>query len=227
VSFFASLNGSLRVTAAKLAAPYAGVWVVDVTADGVGATSGAATVRVGSLELVGTVDPRRSGVYRSETRLRIVGGARGWRSVVKARPYHNDAGLKRSRLVQDVANDCGETVVLPAGLDMPTMGVDFVRESARASRILEQLLGPSLAWRVGLDGVTRIGAPEASEVGKGVELVAYDPRTGLATLSLDGAGLTWGTVLRDSRLTEARKVRDFAIELSSSKLSALAWTVAA
>lgn len=227
MSLYASLNGSLRVIAAKLGAPYAGAWVADVVVDGAAALSGVATLAIGTLSLVGTIDPKRIGTFRGETRLRMVAGARGWRSIVKARGYHNDAGLKRSRLVQDLANDCGETVTLPAGLDMPPMGVAFVRESARASRILEQLLGPALAWRVGFGGVTTIGTPAASEVGKGVELVAYDSRTGVATLSLDGAGLTWGTVLRDQKLPEARKVRDFALELSSSRLSALAWTVPA
>lgn len=219
-----SLAG-LRATQAKLRAPRAGIWVAQVDVDDDTELAGAVVLRIGGTELRGTVDPKRSGRFGLAKRFyRVVGGAMGWQSTVKLRPYHNDAGVKRAKVLADLARDVGETLTLSADVDATRLGVDFLRQVAPASRILAQVLPSSTPWWVGFDGVTGLGARALREAGAGVELLDYDPRARVAWLAIDNpAAAQPGTVLRDQRLARPLEVRDLDLEASSGAMRASAW----
>lgn len=187
---FLSVNG-VQVDEATLHLPAQGCWVATArVADDV-ATSGPAALVIGDLTLAGSINPLRSGRYQTRTTLEVVGGL-GWRNSVPARHYHNDAGIKRSTVLQGAAELVGETV---SGAPTDRVGVDWVRPEGPASDTLNQL-APD--WYMGLDGVTRATArPEVTEAGEGVELLAYDPANHLVTLKATSlAAVTIGTVLR-------------------------------
>jgi hypothetical protein len=220
MSDFASVAG-YRVVSASLFVPRAGAPVVDLDLDRAVGLAGSVTVTLGALVLVGTVDVARSGTFALTSKLRVVGGADGWRETVKARAYHNDAGVKRERVLTDLAALVGETLSLPSSLS-PSLGAHYLRPAAPASRLLEQLVAPSLWW-VGADGVTVVGPRVAQEAGRDVEVLSYDPREKVARLGLDDARMAWpGTVLR-KRLDVPLAVRELVVTMKGSSFTATAW----
>lgn len=108
-----SLNGR-RVIAADVRLPPSGVWTADLDLDEAAAPlTGAAVVQLGALTLRGTVDPTHSGEFADARRVRVLGGAGGWGKELPPRSYHNDAGVKRSTILQDAAREAGETSCSP------------------------------------------------------------------------------------------------------------------
>lgn len=219
-----SLAGRLA-TSARLCAGYADIWTADVTLDQEATLSGAVVLTIGGTELRGTIDGARSGTFLLSSHFRVIGGAAGWRKTVKARPYHNDATLKRSRVLADLARDVGETLTLPADVDASYLGLHFVREAAPASRIIEQLL-PSTRWWVGFDGVTVAGARPSRMAPPSVELLDYQVRTRSALLALDRAeSVEPGTIIRDARLSSPLQIRHVEIDAAGSGLRAQAFVM--
>src|SRR5262249_49558900 len=157
------------------------------------------------LSLRGTVAPAFSGVFELALQVRVVGGAYGWQKCVPAKPFHNDAGVKRSSVALDIARQVGETLNLLDGVDCP-LPADFVRQAAPASRVLEQLF-PSTPWWVGYDGSTVVGARAPAEVTGSFDLIDYDPRQKVATVACDDPGaIVIGSIVRD-RLRAPLSVR--------------------
>lgn len=98
------------------------------------------------------------GPWMGRSAYRLVGGAGGWQQSLPPKSYTNDAGVKLSKVISDAAASAGEQV---AGLPAGACGPAFDRLAGPASQVL-QLLAPR-AWRVDADGVTRFGAPPATE----------------------------------------------------------------
>jgi hypothetical protein len=92
------------------------------------------------------------GVAEGKASYRVVAGAGGWGRMIPRKPYRNDAGMKISNLISDVARTVGETVA-----DVPTarVGSHYARAEGPASAVLNQLA--PRGWRVDFDGVTRFG----------------------------------------------------------------------
>lgn len=218
---FLTLDGR-RATAVSLHVPSRGVWFADVDLDGDATLEGAVEVVVGSLTLTGTIAPAFSGVFQLGARYRVLGGAGGWSKPVDARHYHNDAGIKLSTVLGDLAREVGETISVQSAADV-VIGVDFVRERAPARRTLEALLSADASWWVRYDGITEVGARAVVDVGAGVEILDYDPRTRLATLSADDfAPVVIGSRLT-ARLTAPVVVRELDAEAKGSSLRFVAW----
>lgn len=215
-----SINGT-RAIAATVRVPFAGVWYADLDLDEDVTFSGAVEVRVGSLVLRGTIAPAFSGSFQLAARYRVIGGAYGWQKRVSTKPYHNDAGVKRSTVALDVARQVDETLVLLVGVDS-SLPADFPRQSAPASRILAQLF-PSTPWWVGYDGQTSIGPRAQVEGSTSYDLLDYDPRQKIATVACDDPGaIGIGSVLRN-RLSTPLIVRRIEIVAAKDALRMKLW----
>lgn len=94
----------------------------------------------------------RTDSFAGQREVRLVGGFGGWRKPVSSQAYKNSAGINVSLVLGDVANTVGEKVSVS---NDSSLGQHFVREAAKASRVLDQLSG-SLWWSKP-DGTTVVG----------------------------------------------------------------------
>lgn len=213
---FLAVNGH-RATRLRLVVPESGAWVVDADLAEAPGLSGAVTVTLGALELVGTV--QRSGAFALETRARVVAGAGGWALEAPAAHHHNDAGVKVSSVLTQLAAAVGETMG-----DFPDrrLAADFVRPRARAARVLEGLF-PG-AWWVDYDGVTRAGDRGAIAIATEIDLISYDPRERIAVLAAeDLRTVLVGATLEDVRLARPLRIRALDVVVRDQDLRVHAW----
>lgn len=147
-----TLNGN-RITSAVVTIPAWGAWYADVSIDGQITITGAATIVLNDLTLVGTVLSGGPSV-NGRSQYRIVAGAGGWGKVIAKKSYSNDIGIKLSSILNDAASEAGETIDQTT-IGAQTVGVQYTRPEAPAGRVLEQTV-PG-AWYLGEDGITRLG----------------------------------------------------------------------
>ena len=215
--------GGVEIISGDVVIPYSGAWFADLMFAAPLEATGRVTIEIGSMRLVGTVDPVASGTRGEQSFARIVAGAGGWATLVTPQYYHADNGVRALLIAQDAARIAGETL----GTFTPsadTVGIDYARQVGPASRVLEAACG-SASWWVDFDGVTQVGtrttspAPAAS-----YELIEYDPRQRIATLALDDISLVGvGSVLTDA-LDTPQTVRDVTLRLSEETVRVIAWT---
>jgi hypothetical protein len=194
MSMLATSAGSLNIVTAKLHIPSAGAWRADLLLDHGEAPTGAATVTIGDLSLVGTV--LRSGLDAADRPHATVIGGRGWfASVTSPRAFQSDSGVRLSTVLATLAAGAGQAIIQPADR---TIGEYYELQASRPgepvtySDALNDLSRAGLApvWRVDPDGVTRFGARTAQAVTGRATLLWSDRGTGLATYGLD-APATW------------------------------------
>ena len=152
-------DGSSSVVRARVQIPAWGRWWCDLDLEGDLSIAAGTSVNVllGGIELVGATVSGGSAYGRSA--YRIVAGTDGWSSEVAAESYQDDAGVPIKVLVQDVASLVGETV---QSLPTTRVGQHYARRSGYAIETLNRVA--PRAWYVGFDGITRIGARDASTV---------------------------------------------------------------
>lgn len=224
---FAELNGA-PCRQVDLTAPWVGVWVATVVLEDDKVPSGAVTLQLGSSTFRGTVDPGRSGSFAGGGTVVIRGGAGAWSKLVAARKYHNDGQLQRRSLAVDAAREVGETLTVGAEAELnEPLGVDFARESAPASRILEQLY-PRATWWVGADGVTRLGRRATRDVTNAVQILNYDPRIRYARLALEddvvANVMPGGSILDTVRAgSEPFVIRELDLVVRAESIRAFGW----
>jgi hypothetical protein len=218
---YAGVNGH-RCTAVRLTVGNAGPWIADVDFEGEPDVAGRVTLKLGALELVGTIVATATGTFGLQRRARIVAGADGWGAEVAAKQYHNDAGVKGKLVADDAARAVGETIgtFIPAS---ERVGRDYARQVGAASRALEDVIG-DVAWWVGYDGVTHVGPRPATPLdGKAYTVLAYDPRDRYVTLAVDDPGaVRIGSILTE-RLDGAHTVRSFEVRITAEEMRVRAW----
>jgi hypothetical protein len=149
-----TLNGR-AVTKCRVSLPAWGVWFAEAEIDTAEALTGAATLVMPGLTLVGTI--LSGGTDRGRARFRIAGGAGGWGRTVAAKAYANDVGVKHATILGDVARDCGETLgTVPAAVAGPA----YTRAAGPAVAVLDDL--HARGWYVDAAGVTQIGLRAAT-----------------------------------------------------------------
>ena len=216
---FASVAGQ-RITYAIVRIPYSGAWVADLDVDTDTTMSGKVEIKIGALALVGTIDPRFSGAFAMNTKLRVVAGNGKIDTVLKAKNYANDLEIKMQTVVADIVREAGETLE-PTYSDPMRFGAHYVRQSAPASRLLRQMVGSS--WWVDLDGVVRIGERAQAEIAEDYEVLDFDPRTKIATVSTDNpAAIRIGSVLR-GRLSNPIVVLGINLSVDGDKTRLMCW----
>lgn len=219
---YASVGG-IPAQAVTLTVGNIGAWHVTADLESDAALSGKVSVVLGALTLVGTVDPGRSGTWDLQRRCRVVAGAGGWRQDVPERGYHNDAGIKARLVAEDAAREVGETI----GAFVPAherIGSDYARQAGLAVTALEDAAG-GVPWWVDYAGVTHVGGRPVARAAsaEGYEVVAYDPRSRVATLAiLDPAAVTVGSVIANG-LPEPMTVRHLHLFVNAAESRAHAW----
>lgn len=193
-----TLNGE-RCKTLRIMVPKTGPWLANVELDGAPEVpSGAVELVAGTSTLVGTVAPEASSRYLTRVKVRVIGGAAGWRKILPARAYHNDVatGVSAKSVLDSTAAACGETLTG----DYPTerLAADYVRASGPGSRALGRI---APAWWVGYDGLTRMLARDASAPTAAIELKDFDPHSRVADLEIaELEDIAIGMVISDSRL---------------------------
>lgn len=119
------------------------------------------------------------GVEGGSAKYRLAGGAGKWGAVIRARSYSNDAGVKVSKIIADIAKDCGEQV--DSAPQRGKVGNYYVRAEAPASCFLNWYF--SGKWHVGYDGITRLAPWPSSKVES--RPLSYDPQHKTATYALE------------------------------------------
>ncbi len=221
---FVTVNGQ-RASTVRLRVGAGGPWHAELDFEQAPELAGAVTLKIGTLELKGTLAPDFDGTFGLQRRARIVAGGGGWGKEVSAKNYHNDAGVKALAVATDAAREVGETLgdFLPAA---ERVGVDYVRQVGAASRALQDACGRGVLWWVGFDGVTRAGPRSAKAADKSAyEVLAYDPMQRLVTLAVDDpASIGIGSVISE-RLDEPQTVREYEVAIEKGgPLRILAWT---
>jgi hypothetical protein len=154
--------------------------------------------------------------------VRVVAGAAGWGDELRARNYHNDAGVKAKLIAEDAARECGERigVFVPA---VERVGKDYVRAIGGAARALEAACGPGVAWWVDYAGVTHAGPRAAVPLGlTRYTVLSYDPRSRVVTLATEDPGdVVIGTQL--TQLDAPGVVREFQLSVTPSQARVTAW----
>jgi hypothetical protein len=218
---FATLDGH-RLTAVRLTIGNTGPWHAEVDFEGEPEVSGRVTMKLGALELVGTLVAEQSGTFGLQRKARLVAGGGGWASELGRKAYHNDAQVKAQTVAADAARECGETL----GTFVPSaerIGVDFVRDVGPASRVLERVIGGA-PWWVDYAGVTQVGPRAAVSATTGTyEVLAYEPRDRLATLAVDDLTTVGiGSILTD-RLDAPQTVRELEVVVTADEVRVMVW----
>ena len=218
---FANVDG-LSLLSATIHVPNVGPWWADVVFEGAPEAAGAVVLNVGTVAMSGTIDPARNGTFGLQRRARIIGGGGGWGSPVASQHYHNDAGVRAATVADDAARLASESMG-DFAIELTFVGVDYVRQSGPASRVLEDVIG-SATWWVGFDGLTQVGQrTESTPSVDAYQVLEHDPSSRVATVAVTEVdGVTIGAVLTEG-LDAPLTVRELRIEVSPESLRVKAW----
>jgi hypothetical protein len=217
---FATLDGEPLVSATVLVPQY-GAWFADVVLEGAADLSGAVVLKIGDLELSGTIDPTRVGSRGDQTMARVLAGGGGWGKPCASKHYAADNGVRALQVATDAAREAGEELGTFSPVN-ETLGTAFVRRVGPCFRALEQAAG-GRRWWVGYDGKTNVGERE-STTPTAYEVLAEDPAAGVVILGVDDpSDVQIGAVLTEG-LDEAQTVRELEIQLKTGSLRVRVWT---
>lgn len=202
--------------------PGRGPWFADVDLETDPELEGQVTIALGALELVGTVRATEAGTHGMQRRVRVVAGGGGWGTLLAAKAYHNDARVRAQTVAEDAAREAGETLGDFAP-QLERIGVDYVRQSGPASRVLEDVIGV-VPWWVDYDGVTQVGARSSSTpAADAYEVLEHEPRERVVTLAVDDlSAIGVGSVLSE-RLDEPQTVRELELDVGAERVRVRAW----
>lgn len=174
---YASLAGA-RVMSARLMIPAYGAWVADVVlASSTPIPAVASPLVLGDLTLLGTAF--RMASFAGSRSARLAGGFGGWSNPVPAQSYVG-SNVRMSTVLRDAATAVGEKIlvdVVDANLSR------FTREAGPASRVLQQLAGPT--WYVAPDGVTHVGQRPADMITSDFTVDGWSGATGALTIATE------------------------------------------
>jgi hypothetical protein len=178
------LLGGNPCTRMRLQRPSWGCWWLDSElVEPAELTAGArVTAQIADLTLQGTIV---NGYARNGTAgYRVVGGAGGWGRSLPEKSYQNDAGVKLSTVLGDVATAVGETL---SGVPTARIAAHFARFAGSTRRPASWILNYFFprGWYVGDDGTTVIGQRSAAVyVGDGAR-VLVQPATNVIELDVE------------------------------------------
>lgn len=218
---YATINGQ-NATSVTVQVPNAGAWFADVDLETDPDVSGSATIKLGELELRGTVVDAFSGTHGLQRRVRVVAGGAGWGKLLAPKHYHNDSGVRARSVVDDAAREAGESLA-SGNLALAKVGVDYVRTAGPAAQAIENVVG-AVPWWVDFDGVTHVETrSETQLVPASYEVLDFDPREQIATVAAgDLRVLAIGAWLTE-RLDEPQVIREMTIEARAESVRVRAW----
>ena len=205
--------------------PHVGPWFaelrfVDAAAE---VPQGAVTIAVGERTFNATILPEFDGSFAERREATAFGGAGKWQGLAKKRSYANDAGVKASLVVADLAREVGETLgdVAPGAA---SLGSHWFREAGFATRELERAIGTA-DWWVGYDGVTHIGTRATSTPSASAyQVLQAWPDRDYVKIGLDDVyAVGVGSILTE-RLPEPLTVASLEIAITPEGIRALCYT---
>lgn len=219
---FAHIDGH-AILEVVVVVPNIGPWYATLAFEGAPDVSGSVVLHVGSLELHGVIDVRADGVFGEQRRCRVVGGNGAWGTVLSARHYHSDSGVSARSIAEDAAREAGETLG-SFTVDATQVGIDYVRQSGLASRVLEDVIGGA-PWWVGFDGRTNVGARATSTPDLNTyEVLEHDPRFKLIELGVDDlSAITIGATLSRAPLVAPVQVNEIEINVAVDRTRMRVW----
>jgi hypothetical protein len=222
-----SVNGN-RITRLSVRFPWSGVWSAEGDFDQALPTpslSGSALVTIGQLQLQGAFDSALTGTFVQQSKFHVHGGVNGWTTRLIAKPYHSDAGVLATTIVQDLARETGETLGDLSAIAGLIVGNDFVRQRQPAAETLSWLLGPSRQWFVDESGVTQIGMRAPLEIQGNYEVLDFDARFKVATVTTDDPTILGvGSVLR-CRLSVPLWIKEIEVIVANHAVRFICWGV--
>lgn len=204
----ATIDG-LPVSRLRAQVPDWGAWWVDLDCTSDEPVTGTVELLIAGEELHGAI--ASGGVNAGgRSRYRVVGGKGKWGSELPRKPYLDDAGVRVSKVLDDLAREAGETI---ADLPSTRQGPHYARAEGPAADTLN-LLAPR-NWYIDFAGVTHFGRRAASTYEEDAPRTE-NPEARVVELTVDTiAGLVPGVVL-DGRLPAT----DVEYELTGSRLVA-------
>lgn len=214
MSLFAELSGN-RIVIGAIVLPFLGIWHADVLLDKTSTITGPQTLTLGTLVM--KCFPVSVGAFTGSTRVRVVGGAAGWRKTLPPKSYQHDLGVRKSTVIGDAARESGETAVVDAD---GSVGQAFVRQSAPAARVLEQVNDP---WWVRPDGVTEVGLRGTDEIKSSFDVVSAQLAIGQLFIATDDVQ-DWAPARRFQTPTISMRMLSTVIHhIEKSKIRTEAW----
>jgi hypothetical protein len=173
-----ALLGTEPVLGARVHVPGWGLPWIDATLTEPATLTGEQTFEIGGVTISATIVA--GGPWQTRARYRLVGGKGGWGASVPAKAYNDDGGVKVSKVAQDLAAACGETL---GPLPTTRRGPHYARDAKAAYLTLHELA--PRAWYVDFDGVTQFGQRPETTYSGDATIVRNDQAARVVELALD------------------------------------------
>lgn len=208
----ATING-LPVSKLRAQVPKWGAWWVDLDCTADEDLKGLVELAVGGDVLHGCIVS--GGVQSGRSRYRIVGGRGKWGTFLPRKPYLDDAGVRVSKVLADLAREAGETI---ADLPLTRQGPHYARAEGVAADTLNMLAAQN--WYIDFAGVTRIGERPTTTYAGDAPKVEEDAAVQVVELAVESiAGLVPGVIVGGGK-----PATDIELELAGSRLTARVYT---
>jgi hypothetical protein len=209
-----TLLGDVPSSRARVQIPAFGLPFFDVELTEPTALEGDTSLSIGGLSHACAV--YSGGVAEGKARYRCVAGAGGWGLKLPPAAYNDDAGVKVSSVMLDVASACGETL---GGLPTTRLGPHFARPEMYAYQMLNYAF--PRAWYIDAAGVTQIGARPTGTYSGDATPVRIDLAVGVVELALDAldAALVPGVSITLPDGTTTPPATDVEYEVTPDRLT--------
>lgn len=199
------------VLEARVVLPRVGRWVAELAVDSEEVPSGLVTLRLGSLELVGTAS--RAGSTRGRAVVELVGGRGGLLKPLEARAF---SGTTSGVLLQDAASSSGEQ--LSAEVPASLLSVSVPRWTRFRRSLLEELqallptLGAGVVFRFEPGAALWVGVDDFPAASLAHTVLLEEPHLGRMTIGCDDPALLPGTTFLGRKVEEVvHRISDGAV----------------
>lgn len=191
--------GNRGILSGTIQHPMRGTWNADLEIASAEPLTGAQTLRLPGLELVGYVEPDQSGVTALRQKIRMVGGKGGLSKAV-AGQHFNSTTVRT--VVEYLLRGAGEALASDSDSGILSTRIDHWQHTTEtAARGLDDLIDHlGSYWYVKPDGTVRIGEPAWAVTLPEYVILDEDKQTGTWTISTLTETLIPGVTFLDKRV---------------------------
>ena len=221
-----SFLATQRIQHVALEVPrYGGAWARVGTELGPVAP-GPATLKVGDVELLGTVISGQSGDNGPSSWVGIWRSGTAWDTVLPARPaYQTDAGVKLLTVLNHLANDCGAAIVAPTNSSIGNFWIRASRDASGFPRTGRDELNAMIKgrllsqWWIDPAGVTRFNERHGVPVTAAARVTKRDMTRGSRDIGTESP-----LAFMPGNIFEGATIERVIIRESSAKISVQTWS---